>query len=70
MNDDPTVIRQWRTLRMLGARRHGIVSPLQGQSDRSGRSHSVRVSEARGLRYLKQRVEQSIKAYHGHTVKT
>ena len=25
MNDDPTVIRQWRMLRMLGARRHGIV---------------------------------------------
>jgi DeoR/GlpR family transcriptional regulator of sugar metabolism len=25
MNDDPTVIRQWRMLRMLGVRRHGIV---------------------------------------------
>jgi predicted DNA-binding transcriptional regulator YafY len=25
MNDDPTVIRQWRMLRMLGARHHGIV---------------------------------------------
>jgi predicted DNA-binding transcriptional regulator YafY len=25
MNDDPTVIRQWRMLRMLCARRHGIV---------------------------------------------
>ena len=25
MNDEPTVIRQWRMLRMLGVRRHGIV---------------------------------------------
>ncbi len=25
MNDEPTVIRQWRMLRMLGARRHGVV---------------------------------------------
>ena len=25
MKDDLTVIRQWRMLRMLGARRHGIV---------------------------------------------
>ena len=25
MNDEPTVIRQWRMLGMLGVRRHGIV---------------------------------------------
>jgi hypothetical protein len=25
MNDEPTIARQWRMLRTLGARRHGIV---------------------------------------------